>query len=309
MLGRDEPAGQPKGLVFDIQRFAVHDGPGIRTVVFLKGCPLSCVWCHNPESISFQPEVSFVRERCIACGLCVAVCQRGARRMEEGRPAYDRGSCVACGRCADVCPTTATERVGEWRSIEEVWNEVALDRPFFRRSGGGLTISGGEPLAQFEFTLALAQRAKAEGIHVCFDTCGYAPADRLREIVPLVDLFLYDVKDTDSFRHKGSTGVANEQILANLQVLDALGCPIALRCPMIPGLNLRPGYLEGLAGLAHSLTNCVALHLMPYHELARSKHARIGIDARAPAPRQPEAQEVEGWLRRLQEMGVPARPA
>ena len=228
----------PTGLVFDIKKFAVHDGPGIRTTVFLKGCPLSCVWCHNPESISPEPEISFVPERCTCCGLCVEACQHGARRIENDAVVFDRSHCVVCGECARVCPTDATELVGQRRDLQDVWAEVAADKPFYERSGGGMTISGGEPLAQFEFTLALATRANQEGVHVCLDTSGRASEEQMRMIAPIVDLFLYDIKETDWQRHKQHTGVGNKRILANLRLLNELGRPTVLRCPIVPGVNL-----------------------------------------------------------------------
>ena len=309
MSSNEETATGPQGLVFDIKRFAVHDGPGIRTTVFLKGCPLSCVWCHNPESISSPPEISFVAERCIGCGLCVAACEYAARRNEEGRIIFDRSKCTACGACAEVCPTSATEVVGTWQTLDEVWAEVIADQPFYERSGGGLTISGGEPLAQFEFTLALARHAHENAVPVCLDTCGYAPPEHIRMIAPWVDLFLYDIKETDPVLHQQYTGVSNEGILANLRLVDELGRPIILRCPIIPAINLREGYLEGLAQLYHSLDHCVALHLMPYHNLAESKYVRMGIEPPPLAVCSPAPEQVAGWLARLRDLGVPAQRA
>ena len=306
MPNEGSSAAGPKGLIFDIKRFALHDGPGIRTSVFLKGCPLSCTWCHNPESISAEPQISFVAERCISCGRCVEACRSGARRLEQDHLAYDRSKCTACGECAPVCPTTATEVVGQWQSLDELWPQLAADRPFYQRSGGGVTISGGEPLAQFDFARALVERARSEDIHVCLDTCGYAPGEQLREISSLVDLFLYDIKETDPARHQEHTGVSNEQIMANLRLCDALGRPIILRCPIIPGINLRPGYLDELAHLYHSLSNCLAVHLMPYHTLTQAKYARLGITLPQRWGREPEPEEVESWYEQLAALGVNA---
>ena len=297
-------ASGPTGLVFDIKKFAIHDGPGIRTTVFLKGCPLSCLWCHNPESISPEPEISFVPDRCIGCGLCVEACRHGARRIKDGAILFDRSRCVVCGECARACPAEATELVGEHRDVEDVWAEVAADKPFYDRSGGGLTVSGGEPLAQFEFTLALAQRAKQEGVHVCLDTSGRAFEEQVRTIAPLVDLFLYDIKETDWERHKRHTGVGNKRILANLRVLDGLGRPTVLRCPIVPGVNLRDGYLAELAELCGSLTNCHGLHVMPYHDLAAGKYARFALQRPERSVREPDEEEVEAWITELRRLGV-----
>ncbi len=300
----DDAQGHLTGMVFDIKRFAVHDGPGIRTTVFLKGCPLDCVWCHNPESKSSAPQISFVAERCIGCGLCVETCPHGARSLDRGRMVYDRSRCVACGACARVCPTTATELVGEAHTVDEIWTEVVADRPFYEHSGGGLTISGGEPLDQFDFTLALAVRARNEGVHVCLDTSGYASAEELRSVAPLVDLFLFDIKETDSARHRKFTGVGNETILANLRLLDELGRPLVLRCPIIPGVNMRDGYLAALAELARSLKGCQGLHVMPYHNLAAGKYARLGTAPPDCPAREPTAGEVEGGIDELERLGV-----
>ena len=232
---RVEDAPGVTGRVFDIQRFSLHDGPGIRTTVFLKGCPLRCLWCHNPEGISASPTVSFLPEKCMACGECVRICAHGAHRLEASDPSdskaihvYDRETCQECGECAEFCDTGTLEFVGRPMTVEEVMKEVKQDRAFYLTSGGGMTISGGEPLAQIDFTLALLRAAREQGIHRCVETAGFASWERLRAILPMVNLFLFDCKETDAQRHAEFTGQSNRIILENLRALHAAGAKVEL---------------------------------------------------------------------------------
>ncbi len=298
-----------RGMIFDIKRFAIHDGPGIRTTVFCKGCPLNCAWCHNPESIRSEREISFMPDRCIGCGHCFDVCPNEAHRMDGTDRIYDRDRCVVCGDCAAGCYAEALEVVGREVTVAEVIDEVERDRPFYETSGGGLTISGGEPTDQFEFTQALLAEAKARDIETCLDTSGLTAWERLRKLMPLVDLFLYDVKDTDAARHKRFTGVDNELILANLRRLDDSGATIILRCPMIPDINTDDGHLKALAELARSLSGLVEVNLLPYHKLGLSKTDRLGHQQpngkRSMLTLQsPPDEQVDAWLARLDELGV-----
>ena len=263
------------GTVFEIQHFSLQDGPGIRTTVFLKGCPLRCLWCHNPESQDPHPELSFRPERCIGCGWCFQVCPHGGRSPEHpGELRRDR--CRRCGRCTERCYAGALELVGKTMTADEVLQEVLADREFYRHSGGGLTISGGEPLTQFPFVLELARAAKQQGIAVALDTSGYAPCEQLEALLPWVELFLYDCKATGAERHRELTGVDNVRILDNLARLDAAGARIWLRCPLVPGLNDQPEHLAAIADLANRRPRIERITLHPYHALGRDKEQRMG---------------------------------
>ncbi len=260
------------GMIFDIKRFAINDGPGIRTAVFLKGCPLRCLWCHNPESQRREPELSFLPEKCIGCGYCVSACPNGC--FENGT--FDRSKCRSCGRCTEKCYAGARELIGRTASMQEVIEEVLKDRVFYENSGGGMTLSGGEPLFQPEFTAELLAAARKAGLHSCLDTCGFAPWDKLEPLLPNVDLFLYDLKESDPERHRQYTGVPLEPILENLARLDAAGGESILRCPVIPGLNDRDDHADGIARTANTLAHVREINLMPYHPLGESKLARLG---------------------------------
>jgi pyruvate formate lyase activating enzyme len=290
-----------QGLVFDIQRFAIHDGPGIRTTVFLKGCPLHCLWCHNPESQEAKPEIFFSPEKCIACRYCEQTCVRGNHHFEDGTHVFERANCIRCGDCTLECYTKALELSGRRLSVAVVLDEVLRDRDFYRTSGGGLTISGGEPMQQFEFTSALLRAAKQAELHNCLETCGCSSWARYAEILPYVDLFLYDVKETDLALHRQYTGVSNQGIIENLLALDRAGAALTLRCPIIPGSNDRPDHLRGIALLAEQLTRLVEIHVLPYHVLGLSKSERLGKTPPLHDIPTPEAAQVRGWVEAIQE--------
>ncbi len=266
---------QQTGMVFDIQKFSVHDGPGIRTTVFVKGCPLRCLWCHNPESQSIRPEIFFTQEKCIGCGSCVAACPEHCHVLTQTH-LFDRAQCLRCGKCAEACLPEALELAGRSMSVEETLAKVLEDKVFYETSGGGMTVSGGEPMMQFDFTLALVRAAKAEGLHVCLDTCGYADFAKYQEILPYADLFLYDIKASDPVKHQEFTGVDNVRILENLRLLDAAGGKTVLRCPLIPGLNDDEAHLRNIGKLAQNLQHVQEITLHPYHPLGQSKNTRLG---------------------------------
>jgi len=265
------------GSVFDIQHYAVHDGPGIRTIVFLKGCPLRCAWCCNPESHSASPDLRHLAHRCRACGRCAEACPAGTLSLHEGRLTIDRSRCPSCvAPCVAVCCESALERVGMRMSVDEVVARVDADRDFYRNSGGGVTIGGGEPLAQPEFVSALARACRDRGLHVAMETSGFAAADTFRAVAPLVDLVLFDVKVLDPARHRELTGADNAPVLANLAHLAAVRPrDVIVRFAVIPGYTDDEANLDGLAALMmrHGLER---LDLEPYHPLGAEKYEAIG---------------------------------
>lgn len=283
------------GIVFDIKRFSVKDGPGIRTSVFLKGCPLRCVWCHNPESQEMTPELCFTPEKCIGCGLCPTYCPQHCHRMENGAHLFDRKNCIRCGRCAAGCPAGALEMAGREMDVAAVMTEILRDLIFYRKSGGGLTLTGGEPMAQFKFTRELLAGAKAEGISTALDTCGYAPWSEYRELLPLADLFLYDFKAADPERHRELTGRDNALIFENLRKLDRAGAAIVLRCPLVPGVNDDERHLAAVAEWAETLSGVREITLEPYHPLGVEKAARFGMRSRFDRNGFTPRETVERW--------------
>ncbi len=265
-----------QGTVFDIKRFAVHDGPGIRTTVFLKGCPLSCLWCHNPESQARQPQLVFIAHKCIGCGQCFEVCPNGVHQLVNGDHVIDWQRCVACGTCAQECFAGALEIAGKETTVDDVMAEVVADRVFYERSGGGVTLSGGEPLAQSTFTRALLSEAKAQGLHTALDTSGFTSWERLAELLDDVDLVLYDLKHMDSERHKALTSVPNDRILDNLSRLNAADQPVWVRIPLIPGENDSDANYHALGEFLAGMHVVERIEILRYHRFAESKYEQIG---------------------------------
>ncbi len=276
------------GLVYDVQTYALYDGPGIRTAVFLKGCPLRCWWCHNPESQRPEPEPGWYEARCQGCRRCTEACSLGALGWRADRLVRDSDACVGCGACADACPHSATERIGDEADAAELIARVARDRAFFDASGGGVTFSGGEPTAQLPFLLSALEHAGAAGLHRALETCGAFGARWCAPLAERVDLFLFDLKHVDDDAHRQGTGAGNQRILANFEVLlDLVGAArITPRIPIIPGFNADPAACQALAGFLRTRGYRGEVHLMPYHGWARDKYARIGraSDFRAAPP-------------------------
>ncbi|MBE6731164.1 MAG: glycyl-radical enzyme activating protein [Ruminococcaceae bacterium] len=266
-----------KGKIFNVQRFSIHDGPGIRTTVFLKGCPLHCVWCHNPESHINKPEIMLEKDKCVNCGACVMACTAGVHKIEMGVHILDNKKCIGCKSCAEICPAAALELCGYEESAEAVLETVLRDKAFYRKEGG-LTVSGGEPLSQSEFTLELLKMAKEAGITTCIETSGYGKWENLEKLIPYTDLFLYDFKIADSSLHKKYTGVDNTLIIENLKNLDKMGAKTVLRCPIIPDINDNKEHFDGILKLSNELENITEINLEPYHPLGISKLERLNKD-------------------------------
>lgn len=267
-----------KGLVFDLQRYSIHDGPGIRTVVFLKGCPLQCQWCCNPESQRMMPELEFRFSLCQQCGQCISACPVNAVNPDvtvQPMQKIDRNICTLCGECVKVCPTGALRMAGQWLESNEIMDRCLQDADAYRRSGGGVTLSGGEPLAQPDFSVELLQQLYDRNIHTSVETTGFGSWENLEKFLPVTDLFLFDIKHLNPQIHLQLTGVSNQLILHNLENLVNHSANIILRIPVIPGLNDDRENMEKLLSLAMEYS-IKEVHLMPFHQLGREKYDRIG---------------------------------
>ena len=298
------------GLVWDIRKYSLHDGPGIRTTVFLKGCPLSCLWCSNPESQVGDPEVAWVREKCLSCGTCVQACVREAITVDRsGRRRIDPARCDLCGDCAARCPGGAMAMVGRAMSVDAVLHEVGQDAIFYSRSGGGLTLSGGEPLAQAAFAAELLRRYKSDyvGFHTSVETCGEAPWEALALVAPHVDLFLYDIKHMDTLEHRRLTGAGNERILENAARLAARRASIVVRLPLVPGCNDDEENLRRTAEFARSVLGADRVDLLPYHRLGEPKYSRVGRSYAFAGRRTATEADISAAGRVLQACGMQVR--
>ncbi len=292
-----------RGTVVELKRFAVHDGDGIRTTVFLKGCPLKCVWCHNPESISPLPQLAFYHEKCTVCGRCVAACPRGAHTVKDGVHTVDREKCTACGACTAACRADALRVEGREMTVDEVMAAVLEDKMFYDTSGGGLTLSGGEPTVQAGFALALLKAAKAAGIHTALDTCGFARRGVLTELLPWVDVFLFDVKHITAEGHRRCTGQANDRILDNLRFLSDSGAAIEVRMPLVPTYNDDDATLHGIGNLLASV-KVTKVKLLAYHAYARSKYDALGLPNTLPAVDRPTKEHMAACVAILRQYGL-----
>ncbi len=288
--------------VFNIQRFSLFDGPGVRTVVFLKGCPLNCVWCHNPEGLSAEPQIMYNADRCIGCGACVEACDKNCHRAKDGHYIFDRTNCISCGECAKVCFSLALTVQGADMTVDEVMDIVMRDVAVYHDSGGGLTLSGGEPLMHGRFSVELMEVAKKQEIHTCVETSGFGDSEILREMALYTDVFLFDYKITGDEEHRKYCGVSQQPILHNLSLMNSLGKTVILRCPLIPNINGTQMHLEGIAKVALLNSESVSeIHIEPYHRLGISKAGQLGMTP-AYETEVPDKEYVRDFADRLQKL-------
>jgi pyruvate formate lyase activating enzyme len=291
-----------RGRIFNIQYFCVHDGPGIRTTVFFKGCPLRCLWCHNPEGIHRRNYLSYSGQKCLHCGACAKVCP-GVHKIVDGKHVVDRTACTGRGLCVAACPTKALDTVGREVTVQEVFTEVMKERRYSEGSEGGVTISGGEPGMQGEFLLALVRAIKETKVHVALETSGICDYRVYESLLPYVDLFLYDCKETDPVLHKKFTAVDNKPILDTLRKLYAAHANILLRCPVVKGLNAREEHFKALAALSKEMPDLIGVELLPYHKLGASKVERMGLEPQEEFEQVPR-EESDVWVETLRSFGA-----
>ncbi|MFW6040431.1 MAG: glycyl-radical enzyme activating protein [Thermoplasmatota archaeon] len=292
-----------KGEIFDIKHFAVHDGPGIRTTVFFKGCPMECWWCHNPEGISMDNEIFFYESKCIGCVKCTDVCPKSVIVRKDDIIQLNREGCTFCGRCSEICPTNALKIVGKEVTVDDVMEEILKSRIYYETSGGGITFSGGEPLMQPDFLKDLLTECKKEGIKCALDTSGFIPTDEMERLIDNIDLFLYDIKLLDDQKHKKYTGVSNRLVLDNLKTISEAGKEIIIRYPVIPGINDSEEDIDRLISLVSSLKNLKELDLLPYHNVCE-KYKRLGKKYRLSEAEAPSNKKMKQIKKRLEVEGL-----
>lgn len=288
--------------IFDIQRFSVHDGPGIRTTVFFKGCNLHCFWCHNPESIRSEKEVQFHSVKCIGCGKCFAVCPNQCHVMRDGERVFEREKCSACGKCTDLCYAEALTMAGKDYTPREVLDIVMMDKPFYKENGG-MTCSGGEPMLQKDFLLELLRMAKEQGIHTAVDTAGNVPFSWYEQILPYTDLFLFDLKCMDDATHVKAVGVHNQLLKENIRRLSDAGAHIWVRIPVIPGINANMENMRETAELVRNLDGVELVELLAFHKLGGGKYESLGLDYQAKDIIPPAKEQLQEFCRPFKDVG------
>ena len=292
-----------KGIVFDIQRASLHDGPGIRTTVFLKGCLLDCLWCHNPEAVAPKRQLFFYFDKCTLCGDCEKVCEDDVHHLIDGNHTIDYDQCTLCAKCVDACNSNALKIIGKEMTIDQVMVEVMADVDFYLSSGGGMTLSGGEPLLHFSFSKELLQRCRKMGINTCVETSGYVSEAHFREILPYVDILLFDYKISGSDEHRKYTGAPNESILSNLDIAYHAGIPIILRCPVVPGINDTEKHFSSIKDLDEKYPNLKGIELLPYHDVGNNKLTSIGMDETLADLETVPPEVANQWILQLNESG------
>ena len=284
-----------KGIIFDIQKFCVHDGPGIRTTVFLKGCNLRCKWCHNPESMLMQKQLSFNNNKCSLCGECAKVCPNNAHEITQDKHKVNFDKCTFCGICTDYCIEDALKIMGKEVTVNEVLYEVEKDKKYYEESGGGITLSGGEATIQLAFALELMKESKARGIHTCLETNGILKVENFKELLPHVDIILLDFKVTDDMLHEEQTGGSNKQVFESLKLLNDFNKQIVLRCPIIPGINDTEEHFKKIAQLSNEYPCIECVEIMAYHNIGKDKWEQIGENYSFPQLETVNSSIVEKW--------------
>ncbi len=292
-------------LITNIQKYSIHDGDGIRTTVFFKGCPLKCVWCHNPETQRFEKELQYDKEKCLGCGACAKVCPQAAITMVEGKPLLDKSLCNLCGKCEVYCPEGIRERVGQEYPVKALVKEIMKDRMFYEQSGGGVTLSGGEVMAMSsEYIVAIAKELQKEEITLTIDTCGYVPFKKFEAILPYVNTFLYDVKVMDPELHKKYIGVDNQLILENLVKLSEAGARIYIRIPTVKEVNgNEKNMLDTIRFLKEHNITPAQVNLLTYHNTGSSKYPKLGMEYLGNDLHAPSSEEMEGFVKLFKDAG------
>ena len=300
-----ENGGDEMSLITNVQKFSIHDGDGIRTSVFFKGCPLKCEWCHNPETQRFEKEMQCDKEKCVGCGTCAKVCPNGAISMENGKPEMKKDACTFCGKCINFCPIGIREIIGREYSVKELIKELMKDQMFYEESGGGVTLSGGEVMAMdIDYILAIAKELKRQDVTLTIDTCGYVPYEKFQAILPYVNTFLYDVKVMDPKLHKKYIGVDNQLILDNLIRLAADGARIYIRIPTIKEVNGNEKNMkETIAFLKEHDIHPAQINLLPYHDTGSGKYSKLDMEYKGTDLHAPEKEEMESFVRLFVESG------
>ncbi len=291
-----------KATIFAIKPYEIHDGDGIRTTVFFKGCPLRCKWCHNPESFQKNPQLSFLAYNCVNCGRCAALCN--AHYMENCIHKFNREMCVGCGKCVSICHKSALTLYGYDVTVDELTDIVMEDADFYKNSGGGVTVSGGEPLLQAEFCADFLKKLKDNGINTAVDTCGYVEKSAIERVIPYTDTFLYDLKAIDSEVHKSCCGVSNQKILDNLKYIDSLGKKIEIRIPYVPKMN--DNQIEKIGEFICKLKNVTKVRVLKYHNFAIDKYSGLGIKYPGDNIVMPEDKDILAAINQLKSMGINA---
>ncbi|ATW28905.1 hypothetical protein DCMF_25710 [Candidatus Formimonas warabiya] len=290
-------------MVSNIQKYSIHDGPGIRSTVFLKGCPLLCAWCHNPETQAFQPEIVWYGGKCIGCLSCVEACPHQALKATAQGIVIDRERCVCCGTCTDLCPTLALEKLGKEMTVEQVLAEVEKDRVFYEESGGGVTLSGGEPLSQKEFAVEFLKRCKELGYHTAVDTSGFVPEEVFDAVLPYVDLFLYDIKHLDDEVHRKYMKAPVAPIQHNLRHIVKKGAQVWIRVPLVPTINDAPEHIRRIGALMQDL-GLKEIYLLPYHKMAEAKYHRLCLPYTVSHIEEPTAEQMQELADILSKQGL-----